>query len=164
MLKTHLQQAHALSCAQDSIIKGSSATMVVQNMHLHKLNDALYGQETEKTSKHTFVIDSSKGQVYSDDTIHEGLFAQEERKKALGSEKRLKADGRAAKKEALAKLEEEWKRIKIIHEEVTRIWKAECDRLASEGFLKKNWPKGPICPQKPKLRRPGMGPEEPKII
>jgi len=69
----------------------------------------------------------------------------------LGAEKRLKADGRAAKKEAQAKLEEEWKRIKIIHEEVTRIWKAECDRLASEGVLKKNWPRGPIRPRKPKL-------------
>ena len=151
LLKTHLQRAHTLSCAQDSIIEGSSTTMVVQNMHLCKLNGALYGQEAEKTSKRTFVINSSKGQVYSDDTIREGLFVQEERKKALAAEKRSKADGRAAKKEAQVKLEEEWKRIKIIHEEATRIWKADCDRLASEGVPKKNWPKGPIRPRKPKL-------------
>ena len=70
--------------------------------------------------------------------LHEGLFEQEERKKALAAEKRSKADGRAAKKEAQVKLEEEWKRIKIIHEEVTMIWKVDCDRLASEGVPKKN--------------------------
>jgi len=84
--------------------------------------------------------------VYSDDAICEGLFVQDERKKALAAEKRSKADGRAARKEAQAKLEEEWKRIKILHEEATRIWKADCDRLASEGVPKKNWPKGPIRP------------------
>jgi hypothetical protein len=125
--------------------------MVVQNMHLRKMNSALYGKETEKTSTCTFVIDSSKGQVYSDDTIRDGLFEQEERKKELAAVKRSKADGRAAKKEVQAKLEEEWKRMKIIHDEATRIWKAECDRLASEGVPKKNWPKGPIRPRKPKL-------------
>ena len=151
LLKTHLKQAHTLSHAQDGIIEGSSATMVVQNMHLCKMNGALYGKETEKASTRTLVIDSSKGQVYSDDAIRDGLFEQEERKKALAAVKRSKADGRAAKKEALAKLEEEWKRMKIIHEEATRMWKADCDRLASEGVLKKNWPKGPIRPRKPKL-------------
>jgi len=99
-------------------------------MHLHKLNGALHGKETEKTSKRTLVIDSSKGQVYSEDAIREGIFAQEERKKALAAEKRLKADGRAAKKEVQAKLEEEWKRIKIIHEEAIKVWKADCDDLS----------------------------------
>ena len=151
LLKTHLQQAHIQSCVQDGIIEGSRATMVIQNMHLRKLNGALYGQETEKTSKRTLVIDSSKGQVYSDDAIREGIFVQEERKKALAAEKRVKADERAAKKEAQAKLEEEWKRIKIMHDEATRKWKADCDRLASEGVLKRNWPKGPTRPRKPKL-------------
>jgi hypothetical protein len=111
----------------------------------------LYGKETEKTSKRTLVIDASKGQVYSEDAIREGIFEQEERKKVLAAEKRLRADGRAAKKEAQAKLEEEWKRIKIIHEEAVKAWKADCDRLASEGIPKKNWPKGPIRPRKPKL-------------
>ena len=151
LLKKHLQQAHTLSRVQDSIIEGSSATMVVQNLHLCKLNGTLYGQETEKISRRTLIIDSSKGQVYSNDAIHEGIFAQEERKKALAAEKRSRADGRAAKKEAQAKLEEEWKRIKIIHDEAIKIWKVDCDRLASEGVPKKNWPKGPTRPRKPKL-------------
>lgn len=150
-MKTHLQRAHTLSHAQNGIIEGSSATMVIQNIHLRKLNGALYGQETEKTSKRTLVINTSKGQVYSEDAIHEGIFAQEEKKKAVAAEKKLKADGRAVKKDVQAKLEEEWKRIKIIHDEAMKIWKADCEKLASEGVPKKNWPKGPIRPRKPKL-------------
>ncbi|KDR75901.1 hypothetical protein GALMADRAFT_140483, partial [Galerina marginata CBS 339.88] len=58
---------------------------------------------------------------------------------------------RAAKKEAQAKIDEEWKRIKIIHEEAVKVWKAECDKLASDRVPKKNWPKGPTRPRKPKL-------------
>jgi hypothetical protein len=69
----------------------------------------------------------------------------------LAAEKRFKADGRAAKKEAQAKLKEEWKRTKIIHEEAIKVWKADCEKLASEGVPKKNWPKGPVHQQKPKL-------------
>ena len=107
LLKKHLQQAHILSHAQDGIIEGSSATMIIQNIHLCKLNGALYGKETEKTSKRTLVIDTSKGQVYSEDAIHEGIFTQEEKKKAVAAEKKLKADGRAARKDMQAKLEEE---------------------------------------------------------
>ena len=151
LLKKHLQRAHILSRAQDGIIEGSSATMVIQNVHLRKLNGALYGKETEKTSKRTLVIDTSKGQVYSEDAIREGIFVQEEKKKTVAAEKKLKADGRAAKKDAQAKLEEEWKRMKIIHDEAMKFWKADCDKLASEGVPKKNWPKAPIRPRKPKL-------------
>lgn len=32
-----------------------------------------------------------------------------------------------------------------------KFWKADCDKHASEGVPKKNWPKVPIRPRKPKL-------------
>ena len=105
----------------------------------------MHGKETEKASNRTLVIDSSRGQCYSQDSIREGLFLQEERKKAATAEKRAKADGRMAKKEAQARLvDEEWKRIKINHEESVKHWKAECAKLTSDGVPKKNLPKGPI--------------------
>ncbi|KAF8156536.1 hypothetical protein B0H34DRAFT_644654, partial [Crassisporium funariophilum] len=148
MLQTNLWQAHTLSHAQDGVIEGSRATMVFQNLHLRKLNDALHGKKVEKASKRTLVIDASKGQVYSNDSIREGLFTQEERKKAAAAEKTLKADGRAAKREAQAKPDEEWKRIKANHEEAVKAWKTDCEKLASEGVPKKNWPKGPIRQRK----------------
>jgi len=143
LLKKHLQQAYILSRAQNGIIEGSSATMVIQNIHLCKLNSALYGKETEKTSKHTLVIDTRKGQVYSEDAICEGIFMQKEKKEGSSS---WKADGRAARKDMQAKPKDEWKRMKIIHDEAMKFWKADCDKLASEGVPKKNWPKTPICP------------------
>ncbi|KAF8157875.1 hypothetical protein B0H34DRAFT_638184, partial [Crassisporium funariophilum] len=85
------------------------------------------------------------------DTIRQGLFEQEERKKAKVAEKRSKANSQTAKKEAQAKIYKEWKRIKIIHKESVKVWKAECDKLASDWVPKKKWPKGPTRPQKPKL-------------
>ncbi|KAF8969033.1 hypothetical protein BDZ97DRAFT_1654424 [Flammula alnicola] len=151
LLRTNLRWAHTISCAQDGIIEGSSATMIVQDLTLRKLNGALHGKETEKASNRTLVIDASKGQCYSQDSIREGIFEQEERKKAAAAQKRSKADGRAAKKEAQAKLDEEWKRIKMNHEDAVKCWKTDCEKLASEGVPKKNWPKGPIHQRKPKL-------------
>ena len=144
-LRTNLQSAHAITCAQNGIIKGSNAMIIIQDLTLRKLNGALYGKESEKASNCTLVIDLSKGQCYSQDFIHEGIFLQEERKKAASAEKRLKADGRATKKVAQARLDEEWKRIKINHEEAVKHWKAECKKLTSEGVPRRNWPKGPIC-------------------
>ncbi|KAF8160510.1 hypothetical protein BJ912DRAFT_891218 [Pholiota molesta] len=151
MLRQNLQQAHTLFCAQSGIIEGANATMVVQNMHLRKLNGALYGKENDKVSNRTLIIDASKGQVFSSDEIRNGLSAQEEKKRALDAEKKSKVERRAAKKEAQAKLEDEWKRIKIQHDERVRVWKLTCENLAAEGIAKKNWPKGPIRPRKPKL-------------
>ncbi|KAF8154642.1 hypothetical protein B0H34DRAFT_799403 [Crassisporium funariophilum] len=147
----HPDWSLAYKSPADGIIEGSNATMVIQDMHLRKLNGALHGKETGRTSTRTLVVDASKGQIYLGDAIRAGIFEQEERKKERAAAKRLKADGRAAKKEAQAKVEEKWKRIKILHNEADKVWKGECDRLASEGVPKKKWPKGPTCPRKPKL-------------
>lgn len=118
--------------------------MVIQNLHLQKLNGALHGKETDKAPNHTLIIDTSKGQVYSGDEIHKGLHLQEQKKKALASEKRLKADMQTAKKDVQAKLEDKWKTIKIQHDEKVKAWKLTCETLSSEGVPKKNWPKGPV--------------------
>ncbi|PPQ88339.1 hypothetical protein CVT25_012553 [Psilocybe cyanescens] len=151
MLKANLRKAHILTTSQNGIIEGSRATMVVQNLHLQKLNAALYGKETEKTSTRTLVIDSSKGQVYSGDAIQEEIHAQEERKKVKAAEKKSKAEGRAAKKEAQTKLENEWKVMKATHKKAMKLWKINCDKLSGEGVPKKHWPKAPARPKKPKL-------------
>jgi hypothetical protein len=118
--------------------------MVVQHIHLRKLNRALHGKETYKVSTRSLVIDSSKCQVYSGNDIRDSIYAQEERKKAKAAEKKSKAEARAAKKEARARMEEEWMRIKSDHDDAVKSWKLTCERLASEGVPKRNWPKGPV--------------------
>ena len=125
--------------------------MITQNLHLRKLNGALYGKEEERGSNRTLVIDQSKGQVYSSDSIRKGISEQQQRKEAAAAEKRSKANARAEKKEALAKLEAEWTDIKLKHEEAVKNWKSTCERLCSEGVPKKNLLKGPVRPRKPKL-------------
>lgn len=58
---------------------------------------------------------------------------------------------RTARRDALAAIEEEWTQIRINHEKKVQEWEAECQRLASEGIPKRQWPKKPIRPLKPKL-------------
>ena len=41
--------------------------------------------------------------------------------------------------------------IKTNHDEALKHWKAECNKLISEGVPKKNLPKQPIRQRKPKL-------------
>ena len=58
---------------------------------------------------------------------------------------------RAEKKEAQARLEEEWTSLKAVHEAETKAWKLACDALKEQRVAKKNWPKAPVRPKKPKL-------------
>ncbi|TFK16665.1 hypothetical protein FA15DRAFT_558328, partial [Coprinopsis marcescibilis] len=85
------------------------------------------------------------------DAIYNGLRAQEERKQIEADEKRARAEARSSKKVALARLEEEWKTIKDEHEHKLADWKLTCKSLQNDGVPKKNWPKAPTQPRKPKL-------------
>ncbi|KAF8876881.1 hypothetical protein CPB84DRAFT_1736288 [Gymnopilus junonius] len=151
VLRTNLQMAHIHVHAQDGIIEGAHATMVVQNIHLRKLNGALYAKETDKSSDRTFTIDTSKATVYTKDDIRNGIYEKQQRKAAAAAEKKSRQDARVAKKGARAKLEEEWKAIKVRHEKAVELWKLDCEKRASEGVLKKDMPKKPKLQRKPKL-------------
>jgi len=59
--------------------------------------------------------------------------------KALGAEKRFKADGKAAKKEAQAKLKEEWKKIKIVHKEAVKVWRCLHPRMFQRRIGPRGW-------------------------
>jgi hypothetical protein len=50
-----------------------------------------------------------------------------------------------------AKIDLEWEAIKELHAKKVQGWQVECARLTVEGVLKKNLPKKPVCPLKPKL-------------
>ncbi|TFK39562.1 hypothetical protein BDQ12DRAFT_604088 [Crucibulum laeve] len=145
-LHVHLEQASVINWAQESIIEGAHATLVIQNLHLLKLNSALHGKEKERGPNHTLVIDLSKSQVFSSAAVLEGLWAQEERKKAEEAQKKAKADVRAAKKEVQVKLDAEWVRIKADHKNNITEWKLTCANLQKDGIPKKNFPKAPTQP------------------
>ena len=60
------------------------------------------------------------------------------------------AQRRQSRKEIQAQLEEEWKQIKMAHETAIEEWSAQCQNLKDQGIPKKNWPKKPTRPRKPK--------------
>lgn len=125
--------------------------MVVQNLHLTKLNGALHSKEKQRASNRTLVIDSSKGQVFSSTEILEGLRNQELRKEEEAAQKKVRANARATKKEGLARMEVEWLKIKAQNDKNTDEWKLTCENLQNEGIPKKHWPKPPTRQRKPTL-------------
>ncbi|TEB30981.1 hypothetical protein FA13DRAFT_1629801 [Coprinellus micaceus] len=150
-LRTNLQHGQTLVKAQEGIIEASHATIVVQNLHLAKLNVALHGREKPKTSGRQLIIDSGKGQVFSSDEILEGLRSQDEKKKEAAADKQQRAEARAAKKAAGARIAAEWQAIKDEHERRVGEWETTCQKHAEEGLPKKHWPKKPVRPPKPTL-------------
>ncbi|RXW14228.1 hypothetical protein EST38_g11623 [Candolleomyces aberdarensis] len=150
-LRAHLQRASMVHKAQQGVIEGAHAQMIVQNLHLNKLNSALHGKEKQRKSNRTLIIDSTKGQVYTSDEVSQGLLAQEKRKQQKLDDKKARARMRAAKKDAQAKLEEEWTKIKAHHEQNVAEWKGACEKLQQQAVAKKKWPKAPTRPRKPTL-------------
>jgi hypothetical protein len=137
--------------AQDSIIHGAHAQLVVQNLHLRKLNVALNTNEGEKKNERTILFEG-KGQpeLLTSDTFFQKVEDQKARKETAAAKKISNAVSRSARKEAQAKLEEEWARLKKNHE-ASNAWKLTCDALKEQRIPKKNWPKAPTRPKKPEL-------------
>ena len=150
-LRTNLRRAHMHSVAKDNIIEGAQAQLVIQNLHLQKMNGALFNKEKEKRSERTLIFEGGKGQVFSSDTFVAKIQSIADQKEAEAARKAQNAKDRAAKRDARAKLEAEWARLKSQHEEAMQQWKLECARLKADGVQKKSWPKGPGRLRKPKL-------------
>jgi len=149
-LKTNLSIAHQHVQAQDSIIHGAHAQLVVQNLHLRKLNVALNTNEGKKKNERAILFEG-KGQLFTSDAFSQKVEDQKARKEAAAAKKVSNAASRAARKEAQANLDVEWARLKRNHEEATNAWKLTCDALKEERIPKKNWPKAPTRPRKPKI-------------
>ena len=67
-LKANLAVAHKHAQAQDSIIHGAHAQLVVQNLHLWKLNIALNTRE-EKKKNECAVLFEGRGQIFTSDSF-----------------------------------------------------------------------------------------------
>ena len=80
-LKTSLRHAEILTKTQAAIIESNQAQLVIQNLHLRKLNGALYGQETRKKTERTgTLIFGGKAQCLSTNEIRTAIHAQEEKR------------------------------------------------------------------------------------
>jgi len=149
-LKSNLTIAHQHVQAQDSIIQGAHVQLVVQNLHLRKPNFALNTNKGKKKNEHTILFEG-KGQLFTSDTFFQKVEDQKAKKEAAAAKRISNAALRMARKEAQAKLDAEWARLKKNHEEASNAWKLTCDALKEQRIPKKSWPKAPTCPKKPKL-------------
>ncbi|KAG6809803.1 hypothetical protein H0H92_014685 [Tricholoma furcatifolium] len=122
--------------AQNMIIEGAHAQLVVQNLHLQKLNGALHKKETRKKNDRALLLDE-KAQVLSSDEFLAQLTHQVERQEEEAAQRARNAETRASKREVIAHVEEEWMRIKEAHAANVSAWETECQKLGLEGVPKK---------------------------
>ncbi|KAG6815184.1 hypothetical protein H0H87_004338 [Tephrocybe sp. NHM501043] len=111
---------------------------------------ALNKKEKQKKNDRSLLFDG-KAQVLSSDKFLAEMTHQAERREAETAQKAKNAKTWASRREAVAQVEEEWKKIKEMHDVNVQAWEAECKALASEGHPKKEWPKKPTRPQKPQV-------------
>lgn len=143
MLKESLRRAEIIIKHHEAVMEGAHASMVVQNLHLRKLNGALHGRERERESNRSLVIDSSKGQVFSSSDVFNGLKDQQEKKELAANAKQSRKEAREARKAGKARVEAEWEKAKIEYENAKAEWKRTCESLHACNVPKKEFPKPP---------------------
>lgn len=114
------------------------------------MKESLEAKETKKKTDRTILFPSGKGVVPTAPDFKARKEEQAQRKKDKAErtvEGRMK---RAEKRIAQEELLEEWNQIKAIHKASVLKWEAECERLTTCGTKKKDLPKKPIRPPKPK--------------
>ncbi|KAJ7070170.1 hypothetical protein C8F01DRAFT_1078480 [Mycena amicta] len=150
--ETRAELAHENTAigGRDAVIEAANATMVYQNMHLGKLNEALYEKEEGKKRERASLF-KGKAQCLSSDEFMAALEDHEQAKKDEIARKKAAKDGKAARKVASEALELRWKQMKQEHEGKVREWEAECAELSRLGARKKDLPPKPKLGLKPKL-------------
>ncbi|KAF8532455.1 hypothetical protein JB92DRAFT_2688750, partial [Gautieria morchelliformis] len=143
-----LAQKHIHAC--NSIIEGTHAQLVIQNLHLSKLQQVLQTKENKKKTDRTKLFPQGKGRHLTAETFIQALEMAEKVKKDGVREKEQRKEQRVANKEAKAAAEAEWKSICERHELAVKEWQVRCEELTAQDCPKKDFPKKPIRPLKPK--------------
>ncbi|KAG1809840.1 uncharacterized protein HD556DRAFT_1435565 [Suillus plorans] len=91
-----------------------------------------------------------KGCHLTDEAFTQELEHVEHKQQGKEAEKDKQKASRAAKRSEKASIEAEWCKLQEKHVEDVAKWVAVCKELAAKNVLKKNWPKKPVRPLKPK--------------
>ena len=137
--------------------EGAHAQLIVQNLHLNKLNMALKGKENQASKKtdRSKLFPDGKGCHLTDEAFIRSLeIAQAARteKAAAVAHRKATWQDRKVERESLAK---EWEEIKATHTVAVEKWEAECKHLIATGTLRRALPKKPIRARKPQPVAPG---------
>jgi hypothetical protein len=132
------------------MLEEANATMVLQNMGLNKMNEALHQQEEKATTDQAKLF-KGKAQCLSSDEFYQQVLEMEEGRVAKEAGKEAKKAARERRKELKERLEREWAAMKERHAAEVEIWSAECSKLVAEGVKKKDLPPKPKLGKKPTI-------------
>ncbi|KAJ7739784.1 hypothetical protein DFH07DRAFT_752048 [Mycena maculata] len=149
-LRKQLLLAHRNVTVQDQILEEANATMVLQNMGLKKMNEALHQQDEKAATDHAKLF-KGKAQCLSLDEFHEAVKEIEEGRKAREAGKEAKKVARQRRKELKEEVEREWAAMKEHHATEVKAWSEECSRLLGVGAQKKDLPPKPKLGKKPAI-------------
>ncbi|KAF8588768.1 hypothetical protein K439DRAFT_1613271 [Ramaria rubella] len=139
-LTTALRRVCPQIQVHNGMLEGAHAQMVVQNLHLEKLQSALKGKESKASKKtdHTKLFPDGKGRHMTNiafiETLEHAQTMQKEEAAMKGQRKAKRADAKAVKEA----LEACWQEMKKAHESAVESWKTECKKQTKEGVLKKD--------------------------
>jgi len=142
--KLHIQ-------VRDGIIKTEQAQIVLQNLHIGKLQQSLKFKEQKKETEHTKLFPGGKGRHLTGQDFMEAVERSEEAQVAKATAQKKRKDCTAKKKAAKVKAEERWKKLLDQHALTVTNWEIECKQLTEEGVPKSHLPKKPLCPKKPEI-------------
>ncbi|KAJ7147439.1 hypothetical protein C8R43DRAFT_890005 [Mycena crocata] len=148
--KRDLRNAQQHIHARDGIIESSHATIVVQNLFVKKQSQALFSKESKKKTKRSKLSMEGRGRHLTGAEWMEKTAEAARAREEEAAEKIKRAGDRETAKLAKEELARQWKVIQENHERAVATWKLECDRLTAAGVKKKDLPKKPIRPLKPK--------------
>ena len=149
-LAQSLSCAHQVIIAQESTMESANAQLVWQEFKLEKMNQTLHTKENMKKEPNTIFV-NGYGVVLTSPEIEQQLMEQQARKEAERLEKEQRATNRATRKDLREALEVQWKEIKGEHERAVATWEDNCRELQAKGLAKKDLPKKPLRPRKPKM-------------
>ncbi|KAF8141044.1 hypothetical protein K438DRAFT_1518798, partial [Mycena galopus ATCC 62051] len=110
-LEQELRDARNMLRAHEGISEGQNAQIIVQNMTMGKLKQALFEKEAGKKSDHTVLFPGGKGRHLTSDEVIAQKRALENAKAKEAADKVTKQTKREAKKAEKERLEAEWKRM-----------------------------------------------------
>lgn len=152
-----MERLEAVVQTQNEGLQRLNTQLALQNLYLHALNRTLRGKENKKTSDRTKLFPEGNGRLLTHPSFVSAIEQIEQRKLDGEQKKERKAVAVAAARKAKEDVEREWREIKITHDAAVKLWEDECERLQRTGVLKKNLPKKPKCPLKPRSPKTNVG-------
>ena len=152
-LTDSLRHAQIQVQAQNSIIEGAHAQLVVQDLYLGRLNDSLNVHEKKKATDRTRIFPDGQGRLLTSDQFQEELAKAAETTQAKAAAQEKAKAKRQAKKAIQQAVDDLWKSRAEEHKQALQAWEAECAELRAAGILKKNLPKRPVRMTKAQIRQ-----------